>query len=109
MDKTLIYTDRDNFYYTGIHYDLLGATAIQISRQIINNDALYLNKDNNLKELGSFVLDCSADVYLFGGGSMDWAKKEGYERVTSADVKIASGSASAFSENLGEVTLVFKT
>ena len=94
VDKTLIYTDRDNFYYTGIPYDLLGATAIQISRQIINNDALYLNKDNNLKELGSFVLDCSADVYLFGGGSMDWAKKEGYERVTSADVKIASGSAS---------------
>ena len=88
IDKTLLFSDR-NWYYATIPYDLVGATAVQMSRQIIMNDALYLDKANALEELGSFTIDCSADIYLYGGGAMDWAKAEGYKRAASADTEFA--------------------
>lgn len=82
LTKTLVFCDR-NMYYVSWPLEFNDAVAVQTSMETFRYDALYLKPENALAKMGSFTIDRSANIYLYGGGTLDWAKADGYTSVTT--------------------------
>lgn len=104
-EKTLVYSDRTFYYYT-IPDFLIGKTAVQTSLELLRYDEDFLDKANCLKDLTSFEIDRSADVYVYGASGMDWLTAKGYQADSKANVGVTFGDDKIYTQTAYKKTYI---
>lgn len=87
VNKTLVFSDRV-MYYVDYPAEFRDAYAVQTAMQLFRYHTCYSKTENALAKMGNFTINRSANIYLYLGGGLDWAKADGYTRVTDANVKM---------------------